>query len=319
MKRSLVGLSLFVAMTTQLASIPAIAQAPNVNLVQNGSFESGYEATTQVNGGWPNNHGLWAPIGYNGATDTIPDWTVVGGGADWHDADSTLPNSMAAADGDRMVDLNSCCGYAPGVISQTIATTPGVSYTLSFDYSGHPYGPCYFGPKSLRATAGSASTVVSADPLAEGYLDGTNLWHSVSVSFTASSAATVISFESLETDGTCAGPIVDNVWVVAEPTTNPVTCPCSGIDPFDTILANLNYCLDLGGALITSIHPPYRYNPTVFYEAAGGNTPGSGNLCGVLHNGMSYSVLTATTEEIVVCTQLIRDAIASRGVTCTGS
>jgi hypothetical protein len=212
MRRSIFGLSLSFGLSLALTSIPAVAQ-PGANLILNGSFETGYEATTQINGGWPGNHGFWAPIGYNGATDTIPDWTVVGGGADWHDADSSVPNSIVAADGDRLVDLNSCCTNGPGVISQTIATSPGVSYTLSFDYSGHPYGPCYFGPKSLQANAGSSSTVVSADPLAEGYLDGTNLWHSASLNFTAASAATVISFESLENDGTCAGPLVDNVAV----------------------------------------------------------------------------------------------------------
>lgn len=215
MKGSSIGLSLVVGLSLELMSISAVAQTPNI--VQNGSFETGYEGTTQTNGGWPSNHGFWAPIGYFGATDTIPDWTVSGGGVDWHDADVSIPNSMIAADSDRLVDLNSCCYNAPGMISQTIATTPGLSYIMSFSYSGHPYSPCYFGPKPLRATAGSTSTVVSADPLAEGYLDNTNIWHAASVSFTASSSSTVISFESLEDDGTCAGPLVDNVWVMVQP------------------------------------------------------------------------------------------------------
>src|SRR6185369_8892441 len=215
MKRRIIGLSLFVGLSLELVSISAMAQANN-NLVQNGSFEAGYEATTQVNGGWPSNHGLWAPIGYAGATDTIPGWTISGGGVDWHDSDSSVPNSMVAANGDRLVDLNSSWYSAPGAISQAIATIPGVSYTLSFSYSGHPYSGCYFGPKPMQASAGSASTVVSADPLAEGYLDSTNIWHAASVSFTASSSSTVISFESLENDGTCAGPLVDNVKVMAD-------------------------------------------------------------------------------------------------------
>ena len=215
MKRSSVGLFLSVGLSLGLVPISAVAQAANSNLVQNGSFETGYEATTQIDGGWPRNHGFWAPIGYAGATDTIPAWTVSGGGVDWHDAISSVPNSMAAADGDRLVDLNSAHGSAPGTISQTIATAPGASYTLSFSYSGHPYSGCYFGPKPLRASAGSASTLVAADPLAEGYLDGTNVWHAATVSFTAASWATVISFASLEDDGTCAGPLVDNVSVVA--------------------------------------------------------------------------------------------------------
>src|SRR4051812_17342193 len=214
-KRNLIGLSLFVGLLLKLVSISAVAQTTNNNLVQNGSFETGFEATTQINGGWPSNHGFWAPIGYNGASDTIPNWTVSGGGVDWSDSNSSVPNSMIAADGARFVDLNSCCSNPPGMISQTIATTPGVSYTMNFSYSGHTYSPCYFGPKPMRASAGSASLVVTADPQAEGYLDRTNIWHTASVSFTASSSSTVISFQSLENDGTCAGPLVDNVRVTA--------------------------------------------------------------------------------------------------------
>ena len=314
MRRSVVGLFLLVGLSLALASIPAAAQTTSSNLVQNGSFEVGYESTTQIDGGWPANHGFWAPIGYFGATDTIPGWTASGGGVDWQDADSTVPDSMVAADGSRMIDLNSCCGNPPGVISQTIATTPGVSYTMSFSYSANPYSPCYFGPKTMQASAGSASTVVVADPAAEGYLDGTNIWHAASFSFTAASASTVISFASLENDGTCAGPMVDNVAVTAQPT--PATCPCTGIDQFNSILANLNYCLDLGGAVIASIDPPVEFNPTIFRLAAGGNTPGAGDQCGVLQLGVPLSVLTVTPDQAAICTELVFDAAEGRGVAC---
>jgi len=43
---------------------------------------------------------------------------------------------------------------------------------------------------------------------APGVISQTIPW----VSFTASSSSTVISFESLEDDGTCAGLLVDHVW-----------------------------------------------------------------------------------------------------------
>ena len=320
MRRSIIGLSLFVGLSLELVSISAVAQAANNNLVQNGSFETGYEDTIQINGGWPNNHGFWAPIGYNGATDTIPDWTVSGGGVDWHDSDVSVPNSMIAADSARLVDLNSCCANAPGVISQTIATTPGVSYTLSFSYSGHPYSGCYFGPKPMRASAGSASTVVSADPLAEGYLDSANLWHDASVSFTAASSSTVISFESLENDGTCGGPLVDNVWVLAQPPANPVTCPCSSIARFNFILENLNYCVSNPFAAYGSIEP--RISSSTFREIAGSNTQEyaqqySAGYCGVLYYSLPGTTFSFTPAEAGVCTQLVLDAAASRGVTCT--
>jgi len=185
---------------------------------------------------------------------------------------------------------------------------------MSFSYSANPYSPCYFGPKTMQASAGSASTVVVADPAAEGYLDGTNIWHAASFSFTAASASTVISFASLENDGTCAGPMVDNVAVTAQPT--PATCPCTGIDQFNSILANLNYCLDLGGAVIASIDPPVEFNPTIFRLAAGGNTPGAGDQCGVLQLGVPLSVLTVTPDQAAICTELVFDAAEGRGVAC---
>jgi hypothetical protein len=258
---------------------------------------------------------VWAPIGYNGATDTIPNWTVSGGGVDWQDTDPSVPSSMAAADGARLVDLNGPWYSAPGAISQTIATTPGASYTLSFSYSGHPAWGCYFGPKSLRASAGSASTTVTADPGAEGYLDGTNIWHAASVSFTASSSSTVISFASLETDGTCGGPLVDNVQVLPQPPAEPLACPCSSIDQFNFILGNLNYCLAIGSALITSIDPPTSYAPyaTIFRLAAGG----SDSQCGVLQFGVAGTVLTVTPDQAAACLGLVRTAATSRGVVCS--
>jgi Protein of unknown function (DUF642) len=227
-----VGLVLLLIATTQATSNThtggfrlAAPLAVNVNLVQNGNFEDGFECcTTAINGGWPNNAGLWDPIGYNdGAnpgTDTIPGWTVSGGGVDWSDSSAPQPSQPIAQDGFRSVDLNSCCENGPGAISQTIATTPGTVYSLSFHYSGHPYSGCYYGPKSMKASAGGASIVVAADPLAEGYLDGNNIWHAASFTFTASSSSTVISFESLNFvpgQNNCAGPLVDNVSVVQKP------------------------------------------------------------------------------------------------------
>src|SRR5216684_3572413 len=126
--------------------------AEGANLVVNGSFEQGYESTTEINGGWPNNAGFWAPIGYFGFTDTIPGWTVGGGGVDWHDS-SPNPGEPVAEDGRRLVDLNSTFGQDGGTISQTIATNSGAPYVMTFFYSAHPYAGCYFGPKAMQASA----------------------------------------------------------------------------------------------------------------------------------------------------------------------
>ena len=55
MRRSVIVLSLFVGLSLGLVSSAAVAQATSNNLVQNGSLEDGYEGTTGINGGWPNN------------------------------------------------------------------------------------------------------------------------------------------------------------------------------------------------------------------------------------------------------------------------
>ena len=93
----------------------------------------------------------------------------------------------------------------------------------------------------------------------------------------------------------------------------PVTCPCTSIAQFNFILQNLNFCVDLGGAVIVSIDPPVT--TVLFREAAGSNT--SAGQCGYLQFGVPGIVLPVTDEEAAVCIQLIRAAVASRGVTCS--
>lgn len=195
----------------------SLAFTPGANLVVNESFELGYEETTAINGGWPGNANLWAPVGYLGATDSIPGWTVSGDGVDWHDS-SFGPHAgePTAGDGFRAVDLNSVLGLGAGAISQTIATMPRAPYVMTFSYSAHPYAGCYFGPKPMQARADSAFVVVTPDPGSEGYLDGINIWHRATLPFTATSSSTTISFASL-LGGTCAGPLVDDVVVEAVP------------------------------------------------------------------------------------------------------
>ncbi|KYF83867.1 hypothetical protein BE20_00030 [Sorangium cellulosum] len=205
------------------------ALASVANLITNGSFELQYELTAGIYGAWPANADLWAPIGYYGATNSLPGWTVGGDGVDWHDSSSgPRGGEPSAVDGARTVDLNSAVGLNAGTISQTIASTPGAKYVMTFFYSAHPYGGCYPGPRPMLASAGSASLVVTPDPVSEGYSGGINVWHSASLPFTATSTSTTISFASL-VGNTCAGPLVDKVVVEALPIINVDTTGCNPI------------------------------------------------------------------------------------------
>jgi hypothetical protein len=221
----------------------ALALTPGANLIVNASFELGYEQTTDINGGWPVNANYWAPIGYYGATDAIPGWTVSGGGVDWHDSSSgPHAGEPTAVDGFRAVDLNSAFDQCAGAISQAIATTPGAPYVVTFSYSAHPYPGCYFGPKPMQASAGDASVVVTPDPASEGYLGSINIWRSATLRFTATSSSTTISFASL-LGGSCAGPLVDDVVVEAAPLpTSKEQCKNGGWQVF-SIFENQGDCI----------------------------------------------------------------------------
>lgn len=73
----------------------------------------------------PNPSGGFFTI-FAGQTD-IFDWTV-----GLHSVDY-IGDYWEALEGERSVDLN---GHRTGEISQTLATTPGITYQVSFDMSG---------------------------------------------------------------------------------------------------------------------------------------------------------------------------------------
>jgi hypothetical protein len=83
---------------------------------------------------------------------------------------------------------------------------------LEFRYSAHPLIQyCGAGPRRLRATAGSAAEEFVADPVAEGYALGDNVYKTGRLAFTATDSATTLTFESLVE--TCGGPLLDTVSV----------------------------------------------------------------------------------------------------------
>ena len=108
-----ITLGLIAAVGVMLAG-PAYA---STNLISNGSFELG----TDPGGSFITEH--------VGGTD-ITDWSVLAENVDY------IGGYWQAADGSRSIDLS---GYfANGVISQTINTVAGQTYSLTFDVSANP-------------------------------------------------------------------------------------------------------------------------------------------------------------------------------------
>ena len=125
-----------------------VAQA-HANLLTNGSFELG----TLINDG---NHAQT----FSAGPTNITGWAAVGPGqVTWIDAGN--PFSLTAQDGDRFLDLTAYHTGPPfGGVTQSIATSPGQEYELSFylgSYTQRWGGP----PVSIVASAGGTSHTFS--------------------------------------------------------------------------------------------------------------------------------------------------------------
>lgn len=185
---------------------------------------SGARANILVNGGLesPANPTMPDDLIYMSVTkntSALPGWKVVSGRVD------VVPSSYwQASEGNDSVDLIGTPGI--GEISQTVATTPGVLYTLTFDFSINPQaGPMneINDTKQLEVSALAGKTVLSSQ-IYQGTA-GTRTtedmqYMSESFSFTATGSETTLALEALTpldmpaglTAKTAyCGPVVDNL------------------------------------------------------------------------------------------------------------
>lgn len=157
--------------TLVLSAALAAGISAQANLLTNGSFESG----AFVNQG---NDTMSPAAGSN----VITGWTVVTDTTAW--IGPTNPFSLTASDGNFFLDLTNYQAGAPFAgMSQTIATTPGATYLLSFDLgSSTQWGV----PDSITASAAGTSATFTSPTT------GVNVWTRESMQFVASSATTTV-------------------------------------------------------------------------------------------------------------------------------
>jgi choice-of-anchor C domain-containing protein len=181
--------SIFGAATALAASIALAGSAQAFDGLANGSFETG-----AFNGGG---------LGYqalDAGAAALTGWTVASGSIDWIDS------YWQAQDGSKSLDLD---GNAPGAISQTVATTVGNTYFVSFYLAGNANG----GPvvKTLTVSAtGAAPATYSFD--VSNTSNAVMGWRLEGYSFVATSASSTLTFASGDTAGD-TGPALDNVVV----------------------------------------------------------------------------------------------------------
>ncbi len=192
-----------------LALLPVAAMAAAFS---NGSFETGTPPGSFLT--------LTAP----NSTD-IANWTVSAGSVDY------IGSYWQAADGSRSLDMN---GTGAGTITQTFDTTPGATYTVTFDLSGNPDG----GPtmKVLQVSAGGSPELFYYDTATHGNTKTNMKWEAETYVFTATGPSTTLTFASQIAGA--YGPALDNVALAAGPQ---LSCPANSAPKLiETVPVNSN-------------------------------------------------------------------------------
>jgi len=184
------------------AALLGIGLPSHANLLTNGSFELG----TFV----PDANGTMDLA--VGATD-MTGWTVQNAKLAW--IGPSNPFYLTASEGGYFLDLSGYHDNTPygGVLqSQTIATTIGTPYRLTFDIGTDPLYDT--APVSVQVTAGSASAIFTSTPL------NPNQWQSFNLDFIATSANTSISLVGQAgTNEKYIGLDNVNLMIIPEPST----------------------------------------------------------------------------------------------------
>jgi hypothetical protein len=165
-----------VAVLKSFAACTALCTAAGVgaqtNLLVNGSFESG----AFVNQGS-------VTMSLAAGSTVISGWTVVTDTTAWIGAGN--PWGLTASDGSFFLDLTNYQSGAPFAgLSQTIATTPGATYSLTFELGSSSF---WGRPSAIVANAGGTSATFSS-----GTTGGNNDWSQETMQFVATSASTVV-------------------------------------------------------------------------------------------------------------------------------
>jgi choice-of-anchor C domain-containing protein len=190
-RRSLLG------MTGAVVALVALSGSVMAADVTNGGFEAGPFSD-------PGNLGYQElPAG----SSQLGPWTITSGSVDW------ISTYWAPASGTKSIDL---AGREPGTISQTVATTAGKTYVVSFmlagntDSANNPAGGPAVKTLSVAAT-GTASAPYTFDTT--GKTPSHMGWTAKAYSFRATGPSTTITFTN--TSAGYYGAALDQIEVAA--------------------------------------------------------------------------------------------------------
>lgn len=178
---------------------------PPANLITNGDFEDPVVPT----GGF---------TVYNSGSTKVTGWAVVGGAANTVGICSGAfvdGNFFPAQNGHQWMDLTGTGSGAGRGIRQTVDTTPGTVYSLSF-WVGNVYDPG--GPYGTDSTVGLKIDGKPAGNFTNRATTKVQSWQQFQTTFTASGSSTTIEFDNLDPAGDASNGI-DNVFLQETDTT----------------------------------------------------------------------------------------------------
>jgi choice-of-anchor C domain-containing protein len=164
---------------------------------------------------------------YVGGAYGITGWTVVNGThvTSNGSVDVITPSYwQAPPGGGNSVDLD---GFTPGGLTQTITTTPGTEYLLSFEFSKN----WYIASVSMTVTVGSTAQTLT---YRTANSSANMRYIPEDIAFVATGTSTLLSFVSNDAATSAGGPVIGNVSVqVPEPLS---------LSLFGTALCGLGWC-----------------------------------------------------------------------------
>jgi choice-of-anchor C domain-containing protein len=185
--------------TTASASAGVPADSSPTNLVVNGSFED------------PSSWQTEAIDEYPGGSTGITGWTVGG-----DSVDVTGSSYWTAQDGEQSVDLS---GSAPGSVSQTVATTPGSVYTLTWYMAGNDN--CGQPIKTMDVSW-DGSQIYAPTFDTDGFDNQDMGWAEEQIEVGATGASSALEFADGTADGSQCGAVLDDVSLTTAELASPV-------------------------------------------------------------------------------------------------
>jgi choice-of-anchor C domain-containing protein len=187
---------------------------PSGNLIQNGSFTPGADASDVI-------------LVQAGST-AVPGWSVTAGSVD-----DIRPTYWQSADGGHSLDMS---GTNAGTIQQILTTTVGVQYEVQFKLAGNPEDPT---TEIHRLEVSAAGQTQDFTFDSTGYNRSNMGWQDETFIFTASDTATTLQFSSLNHSawGPALGEVSATALVIGQTTiaagaTTEITSAFSGAITF---------------------------------------------------------------------------------------